>query len=86
LDEQIRDIKILPVRFFEAGEPLAAGVSCPDKAAFDQAVQYAEAQLLKAYTDYKAWRSKHGYPAPDLSLMELDKDKRSSRVSKVEAD
>lgn len=87
LDEQLRDIKILPASFFETEESLAAGSSWQDKAAFDQAVQCAEAQLLKAYKDYKAWRSKHGYPAPDVSLKadELAKDKRSSRISKMQA-
>mmetsp|Transcript_111203 Transcript_111203/g.208466 ORF Transcript_111203/g.208466 Transcript_111203/m.208466 type:complete len:385 (+) Transcript_111203:112-1266(+) len=52
----------------EAEEPLALCISCRDKAAFDRAVQYAEAQLQKVHNDYKAWCAQNGHPVPELSL------------------
>eukprot|EP00434_Breviolum_minutum_P028870 symbB.v1.2.025534.t1/scaffold2483.1/size114807/8 len=52
----------------EGDEPLALCISCRDQAAFDKAVQYAEAQLQKVHTDYKAFCQQHGKPIPDLEV------------------
>jgi len=52
----------------EADEPLALCISCRDQAAFDKAVQYAEAQLQKVHADYRAFCQQEGRPIPELSV------------------
>mmetsp|Transcript_1630 Transcript_1630/g.2851 ORF Transcript_1630/g.2851 Transcript_1630/m.2851 type:complete len:389 (-) Transcript_1630:17-1183(-) len=52
----------------EGDEPLALCISCRDQAAFDKAVQYAETQLQKVHTDYKAFCQQHGKPIPELEV------------------
>jgi len=52
----------------EADEPLALCISCRDQAAFDKAVQYAEAQLQKVHSDYRAFCQQEGRPIPELSV------------------
>eukprot|EP00439_Symbiodinium_sp_Y106_P036120 s3989_g4.t1 len=49
-------------------EPLALCISCRDQTAFDKAVQYAETQLQKVHSDYKAFCQQHGKPVPDLEV------------------
>mmetsp|Transcript_57691 Transcript_57691/g.185391 ORF Transcript_57691/g.185391 Transcript_57691/m.185391 type:complete len:374 (-) Transcript_57691:651-1772(-) len=52
----------------EADEPLALCISCRDQTAFEKAVQYAEAQLQKVHSDYKAFCQQEGRPVPELSV------------------
>jgi len=52
----------------EADEPLALCISCRDQAAFNKAVQYAEAQLQKVHADYRAFCQQEGRPVPELSV------------------
>lgn len=52
----------------EGDEPLALCISCRDQTAFDKAVQYAETQLQKVHSDYKAFCQQHGKPVPDLEV------------------
>lgn len=52
----------------EADEPLALCISCRDQLAFDKAVQYAEHQLQKVHTDYRAFCQQEGRPVPELSV------------------
>mmetsp|Transcript_134389 Transcript_134389/g.335272 ORF Transcript_134389/g.335272 Transcript_134389/m.335272 type:complete len:381 (+) Transcript_134389:169-1311(+) len=52
----------------EADEPLALCISCREQEAFDKAVSYAETQLQKVHTDYKAFCLQKGLPVPDLSV------------------
>lgn len=52
----------------EADEPLALCISCRDQSAFDKAVQYAENQLQKVHSDYKAFCQQEGRPIPELTV------------------
>lgn len=57
----------------EADEPLALCISCREQEAFDKAVQYAETQLQKVHSDYKAFCLAKGRPVPELTVMPLKK-------------
>lgn len=52
----------------EADEPLALCISCRDQASFERAMQYAEQQLQKVHSEYKAFCSSKGWPVQDLSV------------------
>mmetsp|Transcript_35461 Transcript_35461/g.75593 ORF Transcript_35461/g.75593 Transcript_35461/m.75593 type:complete len:385 (+) Transcript_35461:145-1299(+) len=52
----------------EADEPLALCISCREQEAFDKAVSYAETQLGKVHSDYKAFCMQKGRPIPDLAV------------------
>lgn len=52
----------------EADEPLALCISCRDQANFDKAVSYAESQLQKVHSDYRAFCKQQGRPIPELSV------------------
>jgi hypothetical protein len=52
----------------EAEEPLALCISCRDQGAFDRAVQYAEMQLQKVHTDFRAFCQQKGKPVPGPEL------------------
>merc|ERR1719436_2406228 len=52
----------------EADEPLALCISCREQDAFDKAVHYAETQLQKVHTDYKAFCIQKGRPVPELAV------------------
>merc|ERR1712060_24693 len=65
----------------EANEPLALCISCQDQAVFEEAVQYAEAQLNKVHNEYKAFCQEKGLAVPELTLKVSKKSARSERRS-----
>merc|ERR1719198_1901088 len=52
----------------EADEPLALCISCRDQAAFDKAVDFAEQNLQKIHSEYKAFCVQRGREEPQLQI------------------
>eukprot|EP00397_Hematodinium_sp_SG-2012_P016445 GEMP01016776.1.p1 GENE.GEMP01016776.1~~GEMP01016776.1.p1 ORF type:complete len:375 (+),score=66.88 GEMP01016776.1:318-1442(+) len=50
----------------ESDEPLALCISCRDPTCFEQAVQFAEAQLKKIHQEFREMCTEKGYPDPQL--------------------
>lgn len=50
----------------ESDEPLALCISCRDATCFEQAVQFAEAQIGKIHNEYVQFCSERNWPAPVL--------------------
>jgi len=51
----------------ESDEPLALCISCRDPTCFEQAVQFAEAQLQKIHQEFKEMCKEKGHPEPQLN-------------------
>lgn len=51
----------------ESEEPLALCISCREPQCFEQAVTFAEQQLLRIHEDYKQFCVDRGYPIPELA-------------------
>jgi hypothetical protein len=58
----------------ESEEPLALCISCRDATCFEQAVQFAEQQLVKIHQDYTKFCEERGYKVPQLKPVKAVSD------------